>query len=288
MVEALVGKVRSKEFMELYKNPKVKAIIFLEGGDFACEILDYIDFNEISNLKPKWIMGYSDCTTLVLTLTTICDIATIYGPNFKSFGMKNLHISLLNSLKLMEKEEFVQNSYEKCEKLDFEKKENDSDPYYEFNLTEKVKWNNLKNENEIHFKGRCLGGCIDLLREDIIGSKFDKLKSYCEKYKEDGIIWFLEEFEGNTPENYRNLWRMRNMGLFDNCKGIIFGRPLMLRVDYEISYNQSILDALGDLNFPIITDCDIGHLAPQIPIVSGSIIEVYSKDGKGSLKCSLK
>ena len=274
--------------MELYRNPKIKAIIFLEGGDFACEILEYIDFDEISNLQPKWIMGYSDCTTLVLTLTTICDIATIYGPNFKTFGMKNLHISLLNSLKLMEKEEFEQYSYEKCEKLNFEKKESDENPYYEFDLTENVNWINLKNEEKIHFKGRCLGGCIDLLREDIIGSKFDKLKSYCEKYKEDGIVWFLEEFEGSTPENYRNLWRMKNMGLFENCNGIIFGRPLMVRVDYEISYNQSILEALGDLNIPIITNCDIGHLAPQIPIISGSILEINSKNGEGCIKCIIK
>ena len=175
--------------MELYTNPDIKAIIFLEGGDFACDILEYLDFNEISNLEPKWIMGYSDCTTLVLTLTTICDIATIYGPNFKSFGMKNLHTSLLNSLRLMKNEEFIQSSYEKCEKLQpFDEKNEDNNPYYEFNLTENVKWINLKNEDEIQVKGRCLGGCIDILREDIIGSQFDKLKDYCEKYKEDGII----------------------------------------------------------------------------------------------------
>ena len=30
---------RVKEFMELYQDPEVKAIIFLSGGDFACEML---------------------------------------------------------------------------------------------------------------------------------------------------------------------------------------------------------------------------------------------------------
>lgn len=281
------GKKRAEEFMELYNDKDIKAIILFCGGDFACEVLEYLDFEEISKLPPKWIMGYSDCTNLTLTFNILCDIASIYGPTFKSFGMKNLHESLLNSLRLMEKEEFTQNSYEKCEKIDSEEKERNN-PYYEFDLVENVKWINLKGKNdnnEISFKGRCIGGCIDLLREVIIGSKFDKLKEYCDKYKEDGIIWFLEEFEGNTPEHYRSLWRMKNMGLFENCKGIIFGRPLMVREDYEMSYNQACLDALEDLNIPIITDCDIGHLAPQIPIVSGSILEVYSKDGKGTIKC---
>lgn len=273
---------RVRQFMELYKDESVKAIIFLEGGDFACEMLDYLDFEELSKLSPKWIMGYSDCTNLTLTFNILCDTVSIYGPNFKSFGMGNLHESLTNSLRLMEKEEFVQNSYEKCEKFGFAS--DDEDPYYGFNLVDDVKYVNLKGGEEVSFKGRCIGGCIDLLREVIIGSKFDKLKEYCEKYKEDGIVWFLEEFEGTSPENYRTLWRMRNMGLFDNCKGIIFGRPLMVRADYDISYEQSILDALEGLDFPIVSGVDIGHLAPQIPIISGSILEVHSQNGKGNLK----
>ena len=279
------AKQRAEEFMNLYKDNEIKAIIFLEGGDFACEILEYLDFEEVSKLPPKWIQGYSDCTNLTLTFNILADVASIYGPNFKGYGMKNLHISLLNALKLMEKEEFVQISYDKCEGIVERKESKENDyPYYEYNLTEKDIWINLNGEEEISFKGRCIGGCIDLLREVIFGSKFDKLKEYCDKYKNDGIIWIIEEYEGNTPENYRTLWRMRNMGLFENCKGIIFGRPLMVREDYEISYKDSIVDAIGELNIPIIMNADIGHLAPQIPIVTGSILEVNSKNGKGSIR----
>lgn len=279
------AKQRVEEFMKLYKDPEIKAIIFLGGGDFACEMLEELDFEELSKLPPKWIQGYSDCTNLTLTFNTLIDTASIYGPTFKDYGMKNIHESLLNSLKLMQMEEFVQNSYEKHEKLEERGKyEGDINPYYEYNLIEDVKWINLKGEEEIKFKGRAIGGCIDLLREVIIGSKFDKLKEYCDKYKDDGIIWILEEYEGNTPENYRNLLRMKNMGLFENCKGIIFGRPLMVREDYEISYKDSILDAIGDLEIPIIADCDIGHLAPQIPIVTGGVVEVYSRNGNGTIK----
>ena len=276
--------------MELYNDKDVKAIIFLAGGDFACEILEYLDFSKISELPPKWIMGYSDCTNLTLTFNILCDIASIYGPTFKNFGMKELHRSLLNPFRLMEKEEFVQNSYDKCETLDshFSNKNDDEDPYYEYNLVKDVNWVNLKGEDEIYFKGRCIGGCIDLFREVIIGSKFDKLKEYCDKYKDDGIVWFLEDFEGNTPEHFRTLWRMRNMGLFENCNGIIFGRPLMIREDYEISYNDANLEVLKDLKIPIVVDCDIGHLPPQIPIVSGSILEVNSSNGKGTIKCIFK
>ena len=280
------GTVRAKEFMDLYRDENVKAIIFLSGGDFACELLEYLNFDEISKLPAKWIMGYSDCTNLVLTFTTLSDTASIYGPTFKIFGMRKWDKSLFDSFRIMENEEFSQNSYEKCETLDAHEliKKNGEDPYYEYNLVNDVKWLNLKGENEVHFKGRCVGGCIDILREAIIGSKFDKLKQYCDKYKSDGIVWFLEDFEGNTPEHFRTLWRMKSMGLFENCKGIIFGRPLMVREDYEISYNEATFEVLKDFNFPVVMDVDIGHLPPQIPIVSGSILEVYSKDGKGYMK----
>ena len=62
----------------------------------------------------------------------------------------------------------------------------------------------------------------------------------------------------------------------------------MIRYDYDISYEETIKDALGDLNIPIIIDTDIGHVPPQIPIVTGSFIEINSSQGKGFIKNFLK
>ena len=58
----------------------------------------------------------------------------------------------------------------------------------------------------------------------------------------------------------------------------------MIREDYDISYEQTLKDALADLNIPIVINSDIGHVAPQIPILSGGILEVESKEGKGKIK----
>ena len=55
---------RAKEFMELLENEEVKLIIFATGGDYLMEMLDYLDFDKIRTLKPKWMQGYSDITTL--------------------------------------------------------------------------------------------------------------------------------------------------------------------------------------------------------------------------------
>lgn len=58
----------------------------------------------------------------------------------------------------------------------------------------------------------------------------------------------------------------------------------MVREDYEISYEQTLKDALSNLNIPVIYDADIGHVAPQLPIVSGGILEVECKNGKGKIR----
>lgn len=227
------AKQRAKEFMDLYRDEEVKAIIFLSGGDFMCEIIDLIDFDELKRLPPKWIQGYSDCTNLCFLFPTLLDTAAIYGNTFKSFGMNKLHESLTNSLKLMEKQEFKQNSYDYCEEakeFDLTSVNNEEiDPLKFWDLTKKVNWKILKGGENVHFKGRCLGGCLDIIREVFIGTKYDKVKDYIEKYKEDGIIWFLESFETNTPAHLRTLWQMKNSGYFENCKRNCFWKAFMCK-----------------------------------------------------------
>lgn len=272
---------RTKEFMSLWNDENVKSILCTTGGDFGFEILDELELDMIANSDPKWVAGYSDITNLGFVLTTNCDIATIYGPNYKSFGMENIHESLINEIKLMSGEEIEQYSFEKCESVeDFVKIEN---PYAGFNLTNDVEWKSLNGENKMEFSGRALGGCFDVIM-NLMGTKFDKVTEFIEKYKDDGIIWFLETFEVSTPQLEINLWKMKNAGYFENCRGIIFGRPLFIRKDYGLSYIDAVREVLKDLNIPIVCDVDIGHLAPQISIINGSIINIKYENGKGKIK----
>ena len=92
----------------------------------------------------------------------------------------------------------------------------------------------------------------------------------------------------STSTLYLTLWQMKEAGYFENCKGIIFGRPLFIRNDYDIDYNETVKTVLSDLNIPIICDADIGHVAPQLAIVNGAILEITSKEGKGKVKTMFK
>ena len=74
------------------------------------------------------------------------------------------------------------------------------------------------------------------------------------------------------------------LGYFEYCNGILFGRPLMVREDYNLSYFDATKDALNELNIPVIMNTDIGHIYPQIQIVNGAILKKKKKNGKESIK----
>ena len=132
-----------------------------------------------------------------------------------------------------------------------------------------------------------MGGCFDVI-ECLIGTKYDYIKEYIEKYKNDGIVWFLECYEMTTPQVTRKLWQMKNAGYFKYTKGIIFGRPLFLREDYGITFKKAVLDVTKDLNIQVICGADIGHVPPQLAIVNGAILKITSKDGRGKVETFFK
>ena len=79
-------KLRAKEFMDAYESD-AEVILSVGGGEMMVEILDYIDFEKIKKLPPKWFVGFSDNTNLTFTLTTLTNTPTIYGPCAGAFHL---------------------------------------------------------------------------------------------------------------------------------------------------------------------------------------------------------
>lgn len=275
------SKNRAKQLEELFMDDKVSIIICATGGDFLLEILSELDFNIIKE-NPKWIQGYSDPTGLLYTITTNLDIATIYGENFKSFGMKKWHKSLEDNLEILKGNIIVQKSFDKYEK-EGSKNEIGDEVY---NLTEKVYWKNLYKEKNITIEGRIIGGCIDILN-DLFGTRFDKTTEFIEKYKNDGIIWYFDNCELSSEQLIRTLWKFKDNGWFNYTNGIIFGRSATESSYYDISFEDAIRYSLDSLNIPIIINADIGHVPPRITIINGSIAKIKIDDGKGTIKFKL-
>lgn len=273
---------RARQLESLFTDSSVDMIICAAGGDFLFEMLSLFDFSKVVN-HPKWIQGYSDPTSLLFVITTNYDIATIYGDNFKAFGMKPWHQSLKNNLEILQGNLICQNSFSKYEK------ERSLDTSFDrgYHLTEKVCWKNLNDEEKIEISGRMIGGCIDILN-DLFGTRFDKIKEFIEKYKEDGIIWYFDNCELSNDQLIRTLWKFKDNGYFQYTRGILFGRSAVDSSSYDISFIDTIKTSLSSLNIPIILDSDIGHVSPRMTIINGAIAKVKCIDNKGSIEFELR
>ena len=267
------GKKRAEEFLSLIRNEEVKYILSASGGDFLMEMLEYLNY-ELIKSNPKWIQGYSDNTGLIYPITTICDMATVYSGNIGDYGMSLWHDGVKNNLKLLEGKNIEQKEFDLFEN-EYVKKVTG---YEGYNLTDKVKYEFVSENKSENFTGRLLGGCLDVLIM-LCGTKYDKTEEFVRKYKEDGIIWYLESFDLSSARIQCALWQLKEAGWFEGAKGFLFGRPCFFREEYETDFNEAVKTALDSINLPIITGCDIGHRPPRLTMINGLVAEI-SFDGE--------
>lgn len=310
-----------EELTEYYCNTTSDCIISCGGGELMCEILDYVNFDRLKKEAPKWYMGYSDNTNMTFLLTTLCDTAAIYGPCAAAFGMEPWHSSLEDAMALLQGKKLTMHGYDKWESQSLKDEEH---PYMPYHLTEASvikyllpdgrtnveslvtdqkasldsrdamteeagKGNEGLGTDVIDFGGRLLGGCMDCL-VNLIGTRYDKVTEFTEKYREDGILWFLESCDLNLMSIRRAMWQMEHAGWFRHCKGFLIGRPRigMREKEFGIDHYQAVCEMLKQYQVPVLMDVDIGHLPPMMPLICGSMARVVSDGNSYRVEMELK
>ncbi len=261
IVSSNTPKERAKEIMDAFES-KADAVISVGGGELMIEMLEYVDFNVIKN-NPKWFMGFSDNTNLCYTITTICDIETIYGVNAPSFSLISYDSKDALDV-LMGKDMMIGYDEWQYEDLD----ESPIQPYKFDKKTIIIPYRYNK------MKGRIIGGCLDCL-VGLCGTKFDNTVNYINNHKDEGIIFFMEACDLNSIMLRRALIQLKYAGWFDNVSGFIIGRSNnFMDETFGETMNKSYIDILGPLNKPILLDCPISHRAPTLPIRVGALCEI--------------
>ena len=273
-----------KELLDYYCSDSNDILISCGGGELMCEDLEYVDFEVIKNTEPKWYMGYSDNTNMTFLLATLCDTAAVYGPCAAAFGMEPWHASLKDAFGILTGEKLTVKGYDLYEQEGLKDEEHPLEPY---NVTEKCVRIKVPDQ-DCHMEGRLIGGCLDVLTL-LLGTKYDKVKDFTERYKEDGIIWFLEACDLNTMGIRRALWQMEQAGWFSHVKGFLIGRPLCHGTEFlGLDQYEAVTGILKKYNVPILMDLDIGHIAPMMPLVCGSYAKVDTNGNDISIEMILK
>lgn len=275
---------RAEELNSMLQNDNIHSIIPPWGGEILQEILPLIEWDQI---KPKWVIGYSDTSTLLFALTLKTGIATAHGTNLvdlRSDEWDDTTSKFLDVLSSVEGGTIFQSSSSHYQSEWVHDKQ--PNPYV-FNLDTKTQWETV-SKSPVEMKGRLLGGCMDTIRH-LIGTPFGNVKKFKETYlRDEPILWYFENCEMSATDFHRTLLQMHQSGWFEHASGFMFGRT---SAGQEVG-GFTTLDALERLaeatNLQIIYNVDIGHVPPQLTLVNGAYTEIKSANHNGEMTIYLK
>lgn len=278
---------RGAEFNQLYADPEVKLVFCASGGDFLMEMLPLID-TELIESNPKWFAGYSDPTSIEIYLATKFDMASIYGVNAGAFDRFPLHKFQEDALSVLKGNIPVQESYKCYSSSGFD--EDYDGPYI---MDAPVKWelftpsgSSMDPASSLVADGRLIGGCIDVI-DTIVGTDYEDFEGFCDRYKDDGFIWFFDNFAMDPLELTYALLKLKIKGLFEHANCVIIGRTLFRGEHSDLEYLSMIERVFADTKTPLIWNADIGHTKPSFTIINGSMGHIEFNNGDASLRMDL-
>ncbi len=287
------------EINAFFADGETDVLISAGGGETMCEDLSFVDFDALKQAPPKWFIGYSDNTNLVFPLATICDTAAVYGPCLSDYAQNPRHPAVDDAFRVLTgelcdpaapkgKDTPVRLTVRNYDKWEREKHPEGSDIFLPYNVTEPNRFRIYEPDGEgglavlfprpkdaeTRFSGRLIGGCLDILFT-LCGTRFDAVKAFRERYKDDGLVWFFESCDLNPMDVRRCLWALSEAGWFDGANGFLVGRPMRFGEDMMgMNMYNAVTGVLGKYGVPVLTDLDIGHLPPMMPLISGSYATV--------------
>nr|WP_224749740.1 S66 peptidase family protein [Polycladospora coralii] len=270
---------RVQELEGMLTDPGIDLIIPPWGGELLIDILERIDFEKI---EPKWILGYSDTSLLLLAITLKTGTATAHGTNLidmRGESWDETTAKWINVLSTAQGEWIEQVSSTHYQKeWQFE----NPTPHI-FHLDEPTIWKTTEKDL-VKIEGRLLGGCIDVLHH-LVGTPYGDVKKFRETHAQnEPLLWYFENCELITTSLRRSLMQMKLAGWFEGCAGILFGRSDANAPVQNYTIEVLYKELADELQIPIIYDIDCGHVPPQMTLINGAYAEVEYNNGKGKIR----
>ncbi|MFK5959619.1 MAG: LD-carboxypeptidase [Lutibacter sp.] len=240
-------KERIEDFQSALDAKNIKAIWCGRGGYGTVRIVDDLDFTEFKK-HPKWIIGYSDITVLHSHLHTL--------------GFETLHAMMPINMKVDKKKRVK--TVKTFKKALFGK-----------NINYKIPTSNYNKIGEA--KGQLIGGNLSIL-QSLLGS----ISSIDTK----GKILFIEDVGEYLYNIDRMVYALKRSGYFKECSGLIIGNMTNIKENstpFGQTFEEIILEATKEYNFPILFDFPAGHDKTNKAIILGREIEMKVRKQKSTI-----
>ena len=228
---------KAEDFMKMFLDDEVKAIICLEGGQTCNTFLDLLDYEEIKK-HPKILVGYSDITVLLQSIYKKTGLTTFSGPDFISFGESKAE----EQYRIFE-DAFINKRLDK------------------FNNENKKIIRNGNTSGKII--GTNLGCMMYLLGTEYLPNMNDN-------------ILFIESYKTSPNECQRRFAHLKQYGIFDKINGVVIGYNYALQKDGN-TYPQMeniLLEYTKEYKFPIIKCDSFGHKIVNSIIPIGGNVKI--------------
>lgn len=236
---------RAENFMAMWTDPRVSAIIGGTGGYGAVRMLPYLE-PELFRMHPKSFVGYSDVTALHLWLNRRSGLRTFHGPTVDDLvpGRRDPTLaSLLASL---------------------------TDP----RPVTRLGRGTTRAIQPGRAVGRLVGGNLSLVQQSI-GTPYE--------VQVDDAILFLEETKDPMSVVDERLLHLRASGLLPRVRGVVFGH-LSLDRSEEDEFEDFVLDLVSDLDVPVLMDFPAGHEIPNLTLPLGTQVELVVEEETGYIQ----
>lgn len=266
---------RAADINDFFANPEVKAIVCFIGGFHSNQLLKHLDF-ELIKQNPKIFCGFSDASVLHFALYTKAKLGTFYGPSVlthfgEPFGLDAYTREYFESATMHSKAiGKVSASHEWTDEfLDWFKEDDLERPRRMFKNSG-YKW--LRNGVA---EGLAIGGCITSIIH-LRGTE------YWPDFSVAIFFWEIPESVADLSKGEpvsridAHLTDLELSGVFQQCNGMIVGRPKGY-TDQDIEQlERIILERTRDFDFPILMNVNIGHADPIITLPLGVRVRLDS------------
>jgi len=274
---------RADELMSFLMDDEIDAIYPPWGGELAIELLPLIDFAKLQTARPKWILGFSDVSTIAAVFASKLRWATAHCSNLMDLTCEANDPLTANTLTHLSTSTGGNFSQTASKLYASSWPDIVTEPTSGIMPDTPTNWKWLvKPESGSSIEGRLIGGCWDTLSH-LFETEYLDLKGLSQSYSE-GIVLYLENSEMSPTELTRTILNMKFRGVFSCISGLLLGRSAATKPKSEqcLSYDEVLEKNLMDIGIPVMIDLDIGHVLPNLTLINGAIAKI-ELNGTGAL-----